>query len=507
MNDILLIMAKSIISFNVLLCIFTSCLSPSVARHVVFILADDLGWNDVGFHNSDIITPHIDALAKEGVILNNSYVQPLCTPSRSALLTGVYPFRDGLQKGVLGTRAPSCAAIDHMLLPEKLKQIGYATHIVGKWHLGFCNLKCTPTYRGFDSFLGFYGWGEDYYSKKAFGFVDFHNETKNRFYNLNLTEYSTNIFADRAVEIIRTHNQSMPLFLYISFQAPHCPLQVPEKYLDLYPKSMYHRRRIYSGMVSAMDEAIGNITQALKEKGIDRETLLIFTSDNGGEVTNAGSNYPLRGAKTSIYEGGTRAVAFIRGDMLKKSSYTYDGLIHVVDWFPTIIAAAGGTLDDLNYSIDGVNQWDAIRTGGESARNEIVYNLDDTTFAWTGRAAIRVGDYKLVHGYPGAFYERYKPDEEYPSSACGNKLNGVVDKIMYKDLCLNRPMFDQKLLFNLKHDPCELIDLSEKLPDIVNELSERLDKYRTDVRSPIPDISDPKADPRLYEGFLSNGWC
>ncbi|XP_046571435.1 arylsulfatase B-like [Haliotis rubra] len=136
-----------------------------VKPNIVLILADDLGWNDIGYHNPDMKTPNIDRLATQGIKLNQSYTQSICTPTRSALMTGRYPFKTGMQHGVLFSTDNACLPTQHRLMSEDLRQHGYSTHLVGKWHLGFCKWACTPTYRGFDSFFGYYSGALDYYSK------------------------------------------------------------------------------------------------------------------------------------------------------------------------------------------------------------------------------------------------------------------------------------------------------------------------------------------------------
>ncbi|CAH1795740.1 unnamed protein product [Owenia fusiformis] len=296
--------------------------------NIVFIVADDLGWNDVGWRNEQVLTPNLDKLAREGVILNSSYVQPVCTPSRNAFLTGYFPFHTGLQHFVIFPPQPYGLPLKFTLLPERLRKLGYDTHMVGKWHLGFCKWEYTPTYRGFDTFLGYYNGEEHYFShdytyqnKKGF---DLRNNTKPL--REATGDYSANIYATRAIEILENHNKSKPLFLYLPFQSVHAPLEVPERYKDLYPAVKTQARRTYLAMVSALDEAVGNITDTLKKYGYMDDTLIVFTTDNGGPVNWGANNWPLRGAKVTLWEGGTKASAFVHGPMLKKRGYTNTGL-------------------------------------------------------------------------------------------------------------------------------------------------------------------------------------
>ncbi|KAJ8307722.1 hypothetical protein KUTeg_014727 [Tegillarca granosa] len=344
--------------------------------NILFIVADDLGWNDVGFHNPDIISPNIDRLAKEGVILNQSYVQPVCSPSRNAFMSGIYPFKAGLQY----------------------------------------------------------------------------------------------LYTRRAQQLIEEHDKNQPLFLYMAFQSVHSPIQ------------------------------------------------------NGGWPTFYGNNYPLRGSKITVYEGGTRASAFIHGSMLKNRGYTYDGLIHAVDWMPTIISAAGGT---PATDIDGVDQWSAIVDGSQSKRNEFIYNLDNMFPAVTGHAAIRSGDYKLIDGFPGPYPFWYKP-QQYEKDDPIKKCHLSHGQHRLKDYNYNYNAYEpyefQKYeneeitgmcnetfgfyqLFNIKDDPNEYYNLAFWEPHKVIELKKKLDIYRkTMVPANFPK-NDPNSLPKNFDGYWSPGWC
>ncbi|KAJ8314190.1 hypothetical protein KUTeg_008751, partial [Tegillarca granosa] len=467
-------------------------------------------WNDVGFRNPDIKSPNIDKLAREGVILDQSYVQPICTPRFISLFfkhVQNYPLK-ARSHGVILPQQAACAPLNFTYLPQQLKQLGYATHIVGKWHLGMCKWECTPTYRGFDTFYGFYNGAEDYYnhtiSSELFyahvNGIDFRN---NKDPIRSNDTYSTYLYTLRANQVITQHDQTKPLFLYLPFQSVHQPIQVPKVYEDMYKNIENKGRRQFSGMVTAMDDAIGNVINTLKKTGMYNETLIIFTSDvsakhyhnslklNGGWPKYFGNNYPLRGSKTTIYEGGTRAAAFIHGTMLKKTGYTYSGMMHAVDWMPTIVSAAGGTPVP---GIDGLNQWPSLLNGSESKRSEFIYNLDDLPPPFcVGHAAIRSGDYKLIQGFPGPYPGWYKPPQ-------------YDGEDVVEDKRFNRTYGDYQL-FNLKDDPNEHEDLSLKKGDILKQLLAKMNKYREDmVAANFPNL-DPKSSPTNYNGFWSPGWC
>ncbi|XP_071109083.1 arylsulfatase B-like [Haliotis cracherodii] len=480
---------RGIAVLAVLLWATTNTSSSSPQRpNIVFIVADDLGWNDVGFRNPDILSPNIDKLAREGVILNSSYVQPVCSPSRNAFMTGVYPFKVGLQHIVIWQWQNVCSPLNHTFLPQVLKGLGYATHIVGKWHLGFCNWNCTPTFRGFDSFFGYYNSREDYYSHKLSGYLDFRDDQEAAWQYEG--QYSANLYSQKIVSVIKKHDKSRPLFLYLPFQSVHSPTQAPERYVNLYKNVNNKGRRVFSGMVSALDEAIGNVTAALKQRGLYDNTLFLLTTDNGAEIFSHGNNWPLRGGKHSIWEGGTRGTAFLHGAGLKKTGYTYNGMIHAVDWMPTLISAAGGT---PVKGIDGIDQWQAVSTGGPSKRSEFIYNLYDYVIPREGQAGIRMGDYKLLLGYPGTQDGWHRP--------MNNTKDDIYEKHLYD------PQGKETHLFNLKDDPLEKHDLAEAMPEMVAKLRERLLEYKRQmVPANYPD-PDPKGDPKRYNNTWTPGWC
>ncbi|XP_060595341.1 arylsulfatase B-like [Ruditapes philippinarum] len=417
------------ISSLILNILMTECLAK-IPPHIIFIVADDLGWNDVGWHNSEMHTPNLDNLARQGVILDSSYVQQVCTPSRNCFMTGLYPFHTGLQ------------------------------------HLGYCNWKYTPTYRGFDSFYGFYGGSEGYFSHKFGEWYDFRfNE---EVYYPNNKTYSTKLFSSRVIDIINESNpETEPLYLYIAFQSVHDPFQVPKRYKKWYQGDMSKKRRTFCGMVSALDKAIGDITAALEAKGLMDNAVIVFTTDNGGKQS-AGNNLPLRGHKGSLWEGGTRGVAFVYSPtFLKRSGYVNTEMIHAVDWFPTLLHVAGGIPD---RSLDGVNQWKTISEGRRSSREDFVYCIDDIQDRW----AYRFRNFKLMYGQ--------KPDLD------------------------NR--WKVLRLFDIEKDPFEQEDIAEKNIDIVEELKRMISLYR-DTQVPA-NYSNAKRITSLHQiskTTLSPGWC
>ncbi|EDO32709.1 predicted protein [Nematostella vectensis] len=452
----------------------------AIPPHIVFILVDDLGWFDLGYHGSVIRTPNINQLAGDGIILDNYYVQPLCTPTRSALMTGKYPIHLGTQHGVILPGQPMGLPLDSSTLPEQLKQQGYATHIVGKWHLGFYKEDFVPTKRGFDSFYGYYCGAEDHFTHNVLGFLDFRDN--DLIVKDQKGTYGTRAFTKRAVDTIHRHNSSSPLFLYLPFQNVHGPVQAPPEYIDKYSFIKDKTRRTHAAMVDIMDEAIGNVTSALKSAGLWENTLLVFSTDNGGIHTAGGYNYPLRGEKNTLWEGGVRGAGFVSGPMAPRHGMIYNGLMHVTDWYPTLVHLAGGSMQD---SLDGVDLWDALKQDTASPRKEILHNIDlkidvPTAFVFEG-VALRSRDMKLLLKVPNATWlvppELREPGITANEGLGSAKMQEVIEVALY----------------NITADPTERHDLSGKFPDIVNEMKKRVDFYRGGLVPPIIKKNDPKA--------------
>ncbi|XP_054610957.1 arylsulfatase I-like isoform X2 [Dunckerocampus dactyliophorus] len=350
---------------------------PSKQPHIIFILIDDQGFNDIGYHNPAIKTPTLDKLAAEGVKLENYYVQPICTPSRSQLLTGRYQIHTGLQHSIIRPSQPSCLPLHMDTLPERLRQAGYATHMVGKWHLGFYRKACLPTRKGFDTFFGSLTGSVDYYS---YGSCDGPGLCG---YDLHDNEgvawgqegkYSTTLFTQRARKILESHApRERPLFLLLSLQAVHTPLQPPKSYIYPYRHMANVARRKFAAMVSTVDEAVRNVTYALRKYGFYRNSVIIYSTDNGAQPFTGGSNWPLRGRKGTYWEGGVRGVAFVHSPLLRRRRRVSKALLHITDWFPTLVGLAGG---NVSQSLDGYDVWSAISEGKKSPRQEILYNID-----------------------------------------------------------------------------------------------------------------------------------
>lgn len=277
--------------------------------NIVVILADDMGYADVGFHGCrDIPTPNLDKLARQGVRCSDGYVaHPFCSPTRAALVTGRYQQRFGHENNPKFDPADEQTGLplSETTIAQVLKTAGYATGAVGKWHLGAAP-HFHPMQRGFDEYFGLRGGGHDYFK------TDMTTETKEYLIPLDrngepveLTEYLTDVLAREAAAFVRRHHDH-PFFLYLAYNAPHTPLQVSQKYLDRVAAIEDPQRRSYAAMVSAMDDGVGLVLAALEELKLDEQTLVFFLSDNGGPVgINGSSNEPFRGAKGQVFEGAS----------------------------------------------------------------------------------------------------------------------------------------------------------------------------------------------------------
>ncbi|XP_064616928.1 arylsulfatase J-like [Liolophura sinensis] len=458
--------------------------------HILFILVDDLGYGDVGYHGSEIQTPVIDRLAQNGVKLENYYVQPLCTPTRSQLLSGRYQIHTGLQHGKFSNTQPTGLPLDSPTLADKLREAGYSTHLTGKWHLGFYRNAYLPTSRGFDSFYGILGGSCDHYSHvKCTDFTnicgyDFHDHKGDNFTVARQAagRYSTSLITKRAVDIIYAHDPEKPLFLLVSYQAVHSPLQVPDKYEAMYWNISNWKRRLYAGMTSAMDDAVGRIVSAFRNTGLWRDTVLIFSTDNGGSP-GIGSNLPLTGGKGSLWEGSIKGVGFVTSRFLQNRGTTHRGLLHVSDWFPTLVNLANGTLNGT-AALDGYDVWNSISTGGRSPRKEILHNINPLgpltgrrvwkdTFDSRIKSSIRIGPWKLITGYPG--YRGPSAIVSYPE--------------------------DQNVwLFNVARDPMEKRDYSRRYPGKVRHMLERLAAHHLTSVPVFYPPADPHSDPVFNDG-------
>lgn len=435
---------KTLSCLSAVLCLLASAAYLRAADappkpNILYILSDDQGYADNGFMGSkEIRTPNLDRLAEAGTVLTSYYVQPLCSPTRSTLMTGRWPVRTGVYM-VVRPNAPWGLKLEERTLAQALREAGYETAIVGKWHLGEFQPGYRPTQRGFDHQYGQWFGAIDYFTHIRDSQLDWHRDDQ-----LCKDEgYSTHLIAKEACRIIREKQKDKPLFLYLPFNAVHSPYQVPDSYKKPF-EYLKGARRTYAGMVAAMDEAVGQVVAALKEKGLYENTLIVFSSDNGGpspgKIT---SNGPLRAGKGTIYEGGMRVCAFASWPGHIPSGKTVDEPLHAVDWFPTFVKLAGGSLDQ-KLPLDGRDIWPVLTAGAKSPHDALL--LHGTR---PGKMAIRMGDWKLLVGASEKDAEEVRSDD------------GSVGKVE---------------LYNLANDIGEKNNLASAKPEKAKELKARLDE-------------------------------
>ena len=328
--------------------------------NIVFFLIDDLGYADCGFNGGkQIKTPNIDRLAKSGAIIESHYVQPVCSPTRSTLLTGRYPTHTGVYT-IVSPGAPWGLPLAERTLADALRSAGYRTALTGKWHLGEFEKAYQPNARGFDHQYGHFFGMLDYYTHERMNKLDWFRNGE----PLKEEGYATHLIADEACKVIETGDKSKPLFLYVPFNGVHSPFQVPDQYLKPYGDLKGNRQKL-AGMLAAVDEAIGKIEESLKKAGMLEKTLIVFSSDNGGPPP--GDNTPLRDFKGSIYEGGTRAAAFATWPGRIPADKRVTQPMHMVDWYPTLIKLAGGSLEQ-KLPVDGLDVWPMLTQGAPSPK-------------------------------------------------------------------------------------------------------------------------------------------
>lgn len=415
--------------------------------NIVVILADDLGNADLGYRGSPIKTPQIDALANGGVRLESYYGLPVCTPARAALMTGRYPMRHGLQTLVIFPSHKYGLPMDEKTLPQALKEVGYRTCMVGKWHLGHADEKYWPQHRGFDHFYGNLVGEVDYFTKERGGLIDWQRNGK----FLKEDGYYTDLIGSEAVKLIDDHDPAKPLFLYFASLAAHAPYQAPQDdidaYQDVFPDEQH---RTYAAMITGLDKQVGRIVAALEKKKMRENTLIFFTTDNGGATsalfaTGARppeerekeigakppcSNAPFSAGKGSLKEGGVRLPAIVNWPK-KLQPAVVNETLHHVDVMPTLLALAGGKGDPAK-PFDGKDAMSVIAEGKPSPHEDVLINVE------IFRGAIRMGKWKLF------------------------KLAVLPGKTE---------------LFDVERDPGEKTNVADQHPEVVRELESRLISY------------------------------
>lgn len=418
---------------------------------IVFLLIDDLGFADCGFNGGkQIKTPNIDRLANAGAVLEHHYVQPVCSPTRSTLLTGRYPTRTGVYS-IVSPHAAWGLPLAERTLADALKQAGYATEIVGKWHLGEFQPAYLPLARGFEHHYGHYFGMLDYFTHQRGGELDWYRDGQ----KVKEEGYTTHLLRDEACRVIARQPKEKPLFLYVPFNGVHGPFQAPETYLKPYPDLKGNRQKL-AGMLAAIDEAVGKIGDALRQAGRLENTLIVFSSDNGGP--SPGDNTPLRDHKGSIFEGGVRSAAFACWPGRIPAGQRLREPMHMVDWYPTLIKQGGGSLEQ-KLPIDGLDVWPMLTAKAASPHDAILC----VSTQGPARAAVRMGEWKLLVNGGAAEADK----AEAP------KTKGKNAKAAAK--------YEPVALYHLTDDPGETKNLAAAQPERVKAMRARLTELLKDA--------------------------
>ncbi len=419
------------------------CKSPTAQSskpNIVIMIADDAGWRDVGYHESEIKTPHLDKFIHEGIELNHFYVYPTCSPTRASLLAGRPPSRWGILSPI-GGRSKLALSHESPTIADLLRGAGYRTALAGKWHLGL-RPEVGPLKYGFDSTYGYlHGQIDQYTHHYKNGDESWHRDD----HFITEKGHATDLIRNEAIRVINEWGDGeKPFFLYVAWSVPHYPLQEPAKWVDPYKDSIQNEsRRIFAASVTHMDDAVGQILDAIKKKGIAKETLVIFISDNGaqknwtshgeyndrfGPYDHLGDNRPLRDWKESVYEGAIRVPAMLQWQG-KLTPGKVDESIIVYDILPTIAHLVDvQTTPEMKY--EGKNVWPAIAGTGNIAERVLYWRTNH-------QMAVRKGDWKLVHS--------------------GTNPHEGIDE-----------------LYNIAKDPDERADLAQKNPAKIQELKNAL---------------------------------
>ncbi|GAA4282198.1 sulfatase family protein [Gaetbulibacter aestuarii] len=380
--------------------------------NIIFILADDLGYGDLSCYGAqDIETPHIDALAKSGIQFTRAYANStVCSPSRAAILTGNYPDYVGVP-GVIRDMPDNTwgnLKDDLVTLPEALKKVQYNTAIIGKWHLGY-KAPDIPKERGFDYFKGFLGdMMDDYYTHRRAG-VNWMRENEQE---IDPQGHATDLFTDWTLDYLEKHRkEKKPFFLYLAYTAPHNPVQPPENWLEKVqkrePDASLKRQKLIA-LIEHLDYNVGRILDYLKASHLDKNTIVVFTSDNGGALHYGASNQPYSGGKGDLLEGGIRIPCLVKLPNHSKNAMS-DSPILLMDFYPTLVELAKGKTENELPSkpINELLERDKVPS------REMVW-MRREGFIFGGRAyyAISDGRYKLVQNRPFTGYELFDLKED-----------------------------------------------------------------------------------------------
>ena len=421
--------------------------------NILVILSDDQGYADVGFQGcKDIPTPNLDSLAKNGVRFSNGYVScPYCSPTRAGLLTGRYQQRFGHEFNPGGAKTENFGLpLSETTLADRLKSAGYVTGLVGKWHLGE-EPRFQPQRRGFDEYFGFLGGGHSYLP--GMGAPIYRGTAAG-----TEATYLTDAFAREAVSFVEQHKND-PFFLYLAFNAVHTPMHATDLRLRRFASITDERRRTYAAMLTALDEGVGKVLDAVRSAGLERDTLIVFLSDNGGPTMrgttiNGSRNDPLRGSKRTTLEGGIRVPFVLSWKGSIPEGTVFEQPVIQLDVLPTVLAAAGVEVQS-EWKLDGVNLLPFVKTLIKTPPHDALYWRLGEQFA------VRRGDWKLVR------YDRTADETGETSNA------------------QSEPKVTRARLYNLARDLGEREDLAAAHPQKVEELEALWNSWASQLKEPL----------------------
>ncbi|MBA2113573.1 sulfatase-like hydrolase/transferase [Bremerella alba] len=428
--------------------------TPDLLPNIVVILADDLGWNSVGYQNKEFLTPHIDSLVASGITLNRFYVAPMCSPTRAGVLTGRYPIRFGCARAVIPPYRDFGLPTSEVTLAEMLSTLGYENRgIFGKWHLGHRRAKWHPLAQGFTHFHGHYNGAIDYFDLSRDDVRDWHVG----YDALDEKGYATDLIADAAAKWIKQSAASdAPYFCYVPFNAPHSPFQAPDDAIELYGNLSEvtgrdnKHREIYKAMIGRMDEGIGRILDSVEASGESENTVVWFFSDNGGVGKLRGINKPLKGSKLTVFEGGIRVPACVRWPAKIAAGRSTEVVCGYIDILPTLVAVAGGQCANFTEKpIDGIDLTSVLEEPGSTVVSRPWFSY---------------------HGQSGPSSEHLAIIDK------GWKL--VVNGPQLTDVSQLRKGAHLIRLFHLEQDLNETNNLAREKPKKVNQLAEQLVDHR-----------------------------
>ncbi|NQU42400.1 sulfatase-like hydrolase/transferase [bacterium] len=447
--------------------------------NIVLILSDDQGYGDLGlFGNTLLQTPNLDRLGREGISLTQHYCgSPLCAPSRAALLTGRYNHRMGALS-VESNRGLDRIALRERTVADRLRDEGYVTGMVGKWHNGLFDMRHHPNSRGFDEFAGFLNGGMDYYD----WILDYNGSPRR-----SDGRYLTDVFTDEAVGFIRRHAKE-PFFLYLAYNAPHVPLQAPEEDVRPYREAGQVNEGVATlyGMISRMDKGVGRVLDTLEKLGIADSTIVLFTSDNGPWLGSAEGhdmaryNGPFRGMKQDVLEGGIRVPAMVRWPEGLPGGVEVSEMVHFTDWLPTFLSAAG-CVAKSELPLDGADALPLFRgeTGKRPDQRFWQFNRYEPVLNCNG--AVREGNWKLYFPWiPEAKRKMSSDSEWYHRLFHEPHFETEIDRsAVQRDLSAS----SEPELYNLAEDTWEARNLAAEHPERVARMKRAFESWFEEVEA------------------------